>query len=79
MNQLSQYILFVRKHSYLITLSEIMNTTFGCEYRKFHSLLRQDGWDVKVELNRKEPSKNLYKFVEPYKYEVESNGQIAFV
>lgn len=64
-NQLSRYREFIRHNSYELTLGEILNTSFAAEYRKYHSLMRQDGWTVGVELNKKEPGLNRYKFVEP--------------
>ena len=47
-----------------------MRGPFGCEYRKFNSLMRREGWTVGVKLNKASPGENEYTFVEP-----EKNGQ----
>lgn len=54
----------------VITLGEIMQTRFGCEYRKHISLLRDRGINIPPPVKySKEPSKNTYRIVsnEPVK------------
>lgn len=66
---------------YQLTLGEILKTHFAAEYRKYISLLRPkyeaQGYKIKVILNRKEPSKNLYVRESINKYEFEGD-QLRF-
>ena len=58
---------YFREHNFTLTLGEIMKTEFACEYRKHFTLLRKApefiGKQIRVKLNKKNPSENLY-FVE---------------
>lgn len=48
-----------------LTLLEMMEAPLGAEYRRTADDLRRDGWVIIVEQNRREPSKNLWKFIPP--------------
>jgi hypothetical protein len=65
MTEYGHYKSFVEGHGNQLLLGEIMQTRFGCEYRKFNSMLRDEGWKVKVQINKKEPGMNAYTFVPP--------------
>jgi len=60
MNETKNFKQWLEERGNCVTLGEIMQTHFGCEYRKHFTLLRREGINFKVTLNRKEPSKNLY-------------------
>jgi hypothetical protein len=62
MNDTEEFLEWFKGRGCKVTLGEIMQTRHGVEYRKFFSLLRRPpyGLDIRVTLNRREPSKNLY-------------------
>jgi hypothetical protein len=54
-----------RDRGLVLTLTEMMEPPLGAEYRRTADDLRKDGWIIIVEQNRKEPSKNRWKFIPP--------------
>jgi len=73
------YYNFLKDHNFTVTLGEIMQTRFACEYRKHNTLLRGKGFDVKCERNSQDPSRNVYRVtpkVEPVEYKYEGQQGI---
>ena len=61
MNATESYLAFFQFHNGVLTLKQIMDSgLYGCEYRRYHTELRQQGHRVVVVRNTKEPSKNTY-------------------
>jgi len=60
MTETDSFKIWLEERGNRVTLGEIMQTHYGCEYRKHFSLLRQKGIDYAVQIHRKEPSQNLY-------------------
>jgi hypothetical protein len=73
-SQTDNYLDWIKQRGGSVTLGEICQTTYVCEYRRFNSELRQKGYEVTVKLNRKEPSKNLYEVKEPMKFDESGQG-----
>lgn len=65
MSQLAEFKDYVRTSHHQVTLWSLLRSKWAAEYRKMHTLLRREGWKVVVELNRKVPGRNLYRFQEP--------------
>ena len=64
--QLKSYAEFVASRDFRVTLSDVLKTHYSAEYRKLNIWLRDKmGWSYDIELNRKEPGKNLYTFTPP--------------
>ena len=78
MNSTESFEQFWIDSGYQLTLGEILNTHFAAEYRKHISLLRPKyqtmGYQIKCQINRKEPGKNLY-IRAPLAIPADENGQ----
>jgi len=80
MNQTESYLQWVKDRGGVVTLGDILSSPCGwaAEYRRFHSELRQKGYEVTVKLNRKEPSKNTYVLKDNVKFKFDETGQASF-
>jgi len=63
MTQKERLLELFRENNNELTLSQIMQTTLGCEYRARISELRKDGLNIVCTIHRKSPSGNLYTLI----------------
>lgn len=76
--QREQVIDLFQRHGYRLTLGQILQTTLAAEYRARFTELRREGYTITC-TKGKTASENLYTLEAPTIFQIEANGQVAFL